>query len=202
MIFAGPSEGFTEDLIRLAKDAAEGFVGVYEFGFADEDLPGVNLMKSVTAKLHGELESEYTAYIIGWPLGMIAEEAIEHLLVLRAPKEQLDLGVAQVDPVEVLPAHWQCDRAFARLAGVELEPLGPGVAVVGGGLTKLGLFKDRNCKDFFSEAFTEMAASVDKGLTQRISMPSTLGISPMTFLLIRPTGRRSSRIWWDMCPGP
>ncbi len=80
MIFAGPSEGFTEDLIRLAKDAAEGFVGVYEFGFADEDLPGVNLMKSVTAKLHGELESEYTAYIIGWPLGMIAEEAIQRAI--------------------------------------------------------------------------------------------------------------------------
>jgi acetyl-CoA C-acetyltransferase len=41
--------------------------------------------------------------------------------------------------------------------------LGRGVAVVGGGLTKLGLFKDRNCKDFFSEAYTEMVESVDKG---------------------------------------
>jgi acetyl-CoA C-acetyltransferase len=42
--------------------------------------------------------------------------------------------------------------------------LGRGVAVVGGGLTKLGLFKDRNSKDFFSEAYTEMVESVDKGL--------------------------------------
>jgi acetyl-CoA C-acetyltransferase len=41
--------------------------------------------------------------------------------------------------------------------------LGRGVAVVGGGLTKLGLFKDRNCKDFFSEAYTEMVGSIDKG---------------------------------------
>ena len=41
--------------------------------------------------------------------------------------------------------------------------LGRGVAVVGGGLTKLGLFKDRNCKDFFSEAYTEMLGSIDKG---------------------------------------
>ncbi len=41
--------------------------------------------------------------------------------------------------------------------------LGRGVAVVGGGLTKLGLFKDRNSKDFFSEAFMEMVESVDKG---------------------------------------
>ena len=42
--------------------------------------------------------------------------------------------------------------------------LGRGVAVVGGGLTKLGLFKDRNSKDFFSEAYMEMVESVDKGL--------------------------------------
>ncbi len=41
--------------------------------------------------------------------------------------------------------------------------LGRGVAVVGGGLTKLGLFKDRNSKDFFSEAYMEMVESVDKG---------------------------------------
>jgi acetyl-CoA C-acetyltransferase len=36
-------------------------------------------------------------------------------------------------------------------------------AVVGGGLTKLGLFKDRNSKDFFIEAFEETVESVDKG---------------------------------------
>ena len=41
--------------------------------------------------------------------------------------------------------------------------LSRGVAVVGGGLTKLGLFKDRNSKDFFAEAFVEMVGSVDKG---------------------------------------
>jgi len=42
-----------------------------------------------------------------------------------------------------------------------------GVAIVGGGLTKLGLFKDRNCKDFFAEAFVEMIESVDKGLVPK-----------------------------------
>jgi acetyl-CoA C-acetyltransferase len=41
--------------------------------------------------------------------------------------------------------------------------LARGVAVVGGGLTKLGLFKNRNSKDFFVEAYLEMAGSVDKG---------------------------------------
>jgi len=39
-----------------------------------------------------------------------------------------------------------------------------GVAVVGGGLSKLGLFKDRNSKDFFAEAYGEMRGSVDKGV--------------------------------------
>lgn len=44
------------------------------------------------------------------------------------------------------------------------KKLSRGAAIVGGGLTKLGLFKDRNCKDFFAEAFMEMVESVDKGL--------------------------------------
>lgn len=42
--------------------------------------------------------------------------------------------------------------------------LSRGVAIVGGGLTKLGLFKDRNCRDLFAETFVEMIESVDKGL--------------------------------------
>ncbi|MCL5734115.1 MAG: hypothetical protein M1274_00755 [Actinobacteria bacterium] len=42
--------------------------------------------------------------------------------------------------------------------------LARGVAVVGGGLSKLGLFKDRDCKDFFAEAFLEMLDSVDRGV--------------------------------------
>ena len=45
--------------------------------------------------------------------------------------------------------------------------LARGVAVVGGGLTKLGLFPERNSKDFFAEAYTEMLGSVDKGLDPR-----------------------------------
>jgi len=44
------------------------------------------------------------------------------------------------------------------------KKLSRGVAIVGGGLTKLGLFKDRNSKDFFAEAYTEMVSSVDKGI--------------------------------------
>jgi acetyl-CoA C-acetyltransferase len=42
--------------------------------------------------------------------------------------------------------------------------LGRGVAIVGAGMTKFGMFKDRDSKDLFAEAFIEMLASVDKSL--------------------------------------
>jgi acetyl-CoA C-acetyltransferase len=42
--------------------------------------------------------------------------------------------------------------------------LGRGVAVVGAGMSKFGMFKDKDSKDLFAEAFKEMLASVDKGL--------------------------------------
>jgi acetyl-CoA C-acetyltransferase len=41
--------------------------------------------------------------------------------------------------------------------------LGRGVAVVGAGMSKFGMFKDKDSKDLFAEAFKEMLASVDKG---------------------------------------
>jgi acetyl-CoA C-acetyltransferase len=42
--------------------------------------------------------------------------------------------------------------------------LGRGVAVVGAGMSRFGMFRDRNSKDLFAEAFLEMLDSVDKGL--------------------------------------
>ncbi len=37
------------------------------------------------------------------------------------------------------------------------------VAIVGAGVSRFGLFRDRNSKDFFAEAYREMGESVDKG---------------------------------------
>jgi len=42
--------------------------------------------------------------------------------------------------------------------------LGRGVAVVGAGISKFGMFKEKNSKDLFVEAFNEMHSSVDKGI--------------------------------------
>ena len=39
-----------------------------------------------------------------------------------------------------------------------------GVAMVGAGMSAFNMFKDRDSKDLFAEAFVEMSASVDKGL--------------------------------------
>ncbi len=41
--------------------------------------------------------------------------------------------------------------------------LGRGVAVVGAGMSRFGMYKEKNSKDLFVEAFNEMLASVDKG---------------------------------------
>ena len=41
--------------------------------------------------------------------------------------------------------------------------LGRNVAVVGAGMSRFGMYKEKNSKDLFVEAFNEMLASVDKG---------------------------------------
>jgi acetyl-CoA C-acetyltransferase len=45
--------------------------------------------------------------------------------------------------------------------------LGRRVTVVGAGMSKFGMFKDKNSKDLFVEAFNEMLSSVDKGIDPR-----------------------------------
>jgi acetyl-CoA C-acetyltransferase len=42
--------------------------------------------------------------------------------------------------------------------------LGRGVAVVGAGMSDFGMFRDRDSKDLFAQAFREMSSSVDKGV--------------------------------------
>ena len=45
--------------------------------------------------------------------------------------------------------------------------LGRGVAVIGAGMSKFGMFKEKDSKDLFAEAFREMRSSVDRGLDPR-----------------------------------
>jgi acetyl-CoA C-acetyltransferase len=45
--------------------------------------------------------------------------------------------------------------------------LARGVAIAGAGMSKFGMFRDKNSKDLFAEAFSEMIVSVDKGIDPR-----------------------------------
>ncbi|HXZ30097.1 MAG TPA: beta-ketoacyl synthase N-terminal-like domain-containing protein, partial [Dehalococcoidia bacterium] len=45
--------------------------------------------------------------------------------------------------------------------------LGRGVAVVGAGMSKFGMFSDKDSKYLFAEAFHEMLSTVDKGIDPR-----------------------------------
>lgn len=42
--------------------------------------------------------------------------------------------------------------------------LGRGVAIVGAGMSRFGMFKDKDSKDLFADAFSDLVHSVDKGL--------------------------------------
>ncbi len=48
--------------------------------------------------------------------------------------------------------------------GSRIRTLNRGVTMVGGGMSRFGLFRDKDSKDLFSEAFLDMMASVDKGV--------------------------------------
>ncbi len=43
------------------------------------------------------------------------------------------------------------------------KKLGRGVAIVGAGMSRFGMFPDKDSKDLFAEAYQEMVASIDKG---------------------------------------
>ncbi|WP_319406123.1 hypothetical protein [uncultured Desulfosarcina sp.] len=45
--------------------------------------------------------------------------------------------------------------------------LARGVAIAGAGMSKFGMFREKNSKDLFAEAFSEMLSSVDKGIDPR-----------------------------------
>lgn len=55
------------------------------------------------------------------------------------------------------------------------KKLGRGVAVVGVGMSRFGMFKDKDSKDLFVEAFEECLASVDKGIDPRDIQAMWLG---------------------------
>ena len=78
--------------------------------------------------------------------------------------------------------------------------LGRGVAMVGAGMSAFNMFKDRDSKDLFAEAFVEMSKSVDKGSIQLTLMHYTSAISQTTFSPISPIGAQFFRIRLGLFP--
>jgi len=71
--------------------------------------------------------------------------------------------------------------------------LGRGVAVVGAGMSKFGMFKNKDSKGLFAEAFREMIESVDKGFDPNDIDALYLGnFFERLFLCIRHIGDRLS----------
>jgi hypothetical protein len=63
---------------------------------------------------------------------------------------------------------------------VKKRKLGRGVAIVGAGMSKFGMFRDKDSKDVFAEAFSDLLSSVDKG--QRLFYaPIPLGTHHLRF---------------------
>jgi len=66
--------------------------------------------------------------------------------------------------------------------------LGRGVAVVGAGMSKFGMFSDKDSKYLFAEAFNEMLSTVDKGVDPNDIDALYLGNFTSDFLSTRGTG--------------
>ena len=66
--------------------------------------------------------------------------------------------------------------------------LGRGVAVVGAGMSKFGMFKDKDSRDLLVDAYDEMLSSVDKGVDPRISRLYGWEISPTISSSIKDIG--------------
>ena len=78
--------------------------------------------------------------------------------------------------------------------------LGRGVAMVGAGMSAFNMFKDRDSKDLFAEAFVEMSGSVDKGLDPNDIDALYIGNFTNDFFAHQSHWARSFRIPLDLFP--
>ena len=80
--------------------------------------------------------------------------------------------------------------------------LGRGVAMVGAGMSAFNMFKDRDSKDLFAEAFVGMSASVDKGLDPNDIDALYIGNFTNDFSHISRIGAQFFRIPLALFPNP
>lgn len=74
--FIGLNWAFDEKVIKLAGEAAEGYMGVVPFAFASDDLPALKPLKEATAAAGKKWEDRTQKYIQGWATAMVMVEGL------------------------------------------------------------------------------------------------------------------------------
>ncbi len=74
--FIGLNWAADEKLIKLAGDAAEGYMGIIQFAFPYENVPGLKEIKDYVASSGQKWEDKNQKYVAGWATGKIFVEGI------------------------------------------------------------------------------------------------------------------------------
>ena len=77
--FLGTLTDTNLDTVRMAKEAARGYVGVNCLRSWYEEIPGVERMRNITLKFHPGTEKPYRSkyYTAGWIMGMLFTEGMK-----------------------------------------------------------------------------------------------------------------------------
>ncbi len=82
-VFTGNFWGTGQKLAELAGSAAEGYLGVMPFAIWSEDnVPGIQMLKKVNAKIHPKIKYREPPYVTGWVNAAIMTEAVRKALAL------------------------------------------------------------------------------------------------------------------------
>ncbi|MFH1625247.1 MAG: ABC transporter substrate-binding protein [Pseudomonadota bacterium] len=76
--FMGVYTAVEDDIVKIAREAAEGYIGVHSFASWNDDTPGMAELRKVTLKYHPGTELPYRSktYTIGWVDSVIMTEGL------------------------------------------------------------------------------------------------------------------------------
>ncbi|MCL4425556.1 MAG: ABC transporter substrate-binding protein [Firmicutes bacterium] len=75
--FIGLNWAFDEKVIKLAGEAAEGYVGVVPFAFASDDIPAIKPLKEATNASGKKWDERTQKYVQGWATAMVMVEGLK-----------------------------------------------------------------------------------------------------------------------------
>jgi branched-chain amino acid transport system substrate-binding protein len=75
--FIGLNWAADEKVVKLAQDAAEGYIGVIPFAFPYDNVPGLTAIKDYLGSKGGKIEDQNQKYVQGWASAMIMLEGVK-----------------------------------------------------------------------------------------------------------------------------